>query len=104
EDARLQLVLAVGACRVAHHALVVGQLAVEQQRIVPVEGGLTWRSGMVHGSSWSLSVLIKSVRRVCRRAGPIHYRKHMAWHLFKLRQAFSFFVRQAAGRTPVQSR
>jgi hypothetical protein len=49
EDARLQLVLAVGACRVADHAFVVGELAVEQEGIVPVKGGLAWRIGAVHG-------------------------------------------------------
>ncbi len=53
EDARLQLVLAVGGGRVAHHALFVGQLLVEQQRVIPVEGGLAGGSG--HGSVLSLS-------------------------------------------------
>ena len=37
EHARRELVLAVGVRGVAHHALVVGELLVEQQRVVPDE-------------------------------------------------------------------
>ncbi|MGY4472035.1 hypothetical protein ACVWWK_007744 [Bradyrhizobium sp. LB9.1b] len=36
-DTRQQLVLGVGARGVAHHALVFGELLVEQERIVPLE-------------------------------------------------------------------
>ncbi|MGY4297708.1 hypothetical protein ACVWXN_005803 [Bradyrhizobium sp. i1.4.4] len=36
-DARQQLVLGIGARGVAHHALVFGELLVEQERIVPLE-------------------------------------------------------------------
>ncbi len=37
DDARLQLVLRIGARGVADHALVFGELFVEQERIVPLE-------------------------------------------------------------------
>ena len=37
DDARLQLVLRIGARGVADHALVFGKLIVEQERIVPLE-------------------------------------------------------------------
>ena len=47
-DARQQLVLGIGARGVAHHALVFGELLIEQERIVPFEcGALGWCS---HGS------------------------------------------------------
>ncbi|WP_254302574.1 hypothetical protein [Sphingobium chlorophenolicum] len=36
-DARLQIVLSIGAGRIADHALVIGKLVVEQKRIVPGE-------------------------------------------------------------------
>src|SRR6266496_3176763 len=39
DDARLQLVLRIGARGVADHALVFGELLVEQERIVPLETG-----------------------------------------------------------------
>ena len=37
EHARLQPVLRVGARGVAHHALIFGELLIEQQRIFPVK-------------------------------------------------------------------
>ena len=37
DDARLQLVLAIGRRGVAHHAFVVTELGLEQERILPVE-------------------------------------------------------------------
>ena len=37
DDARQQLVLAIGAGAVAHHALVLAELILEQQRIGPIE-------------------------------------------------------------------
>ena len=39
EHARRQLVLAVGARGVAHHAFFVGQLLFEEERVAPVETG-----------------------------------------------------------------
>ena len=51
EDAGLKLVAAIGLRRVAHHALLLGELLVEEQRIVPDElrlggfGALGFRFG-----------------------------------------------------------
>jgi hypothetical protein len=39
EHARRELVLRVGLGGVAHHALVLGELLVDEQRVVPVEPG-----------------------------------------------------------------
>src|SRR5260221_6731484 len=36
-DARHELALGVGAGAAAHHALVLGQLVLEEQRVLPVE-------------------------------------------------------------------
>ena len=47
DHARQQALLAVGVSRIAHHALVVGELLVEQQRVVPME----MRFGGGHGKS-----------------------------------------------------
>ena len=47
EHARAELVLAVGAGGVAHLALVVGELLVQQQRVVPVEACLGGHGGCV---------------------------------------------------------
>jgi hypothetical protein len=46
QHARGQLVLAVGAGGVAHLALVLGQLVVQQQGVVPVENGLGGAGGI----------------------------------------------------------
>ena len=48
EHARRQLVLAVRARRVAHHALVLGELLLEKQRVVPDELGLGLLDRSVH--------------------------------------------------------
>src|SRR3546814_13022221 len=40
EDARHQPVLAVGARRIADHALFLAQLLLQQQRVLPHEAGL----------------------------------------------------------------
>ena len=39
EYPRHQFFLAVGTGRVAHHTFFVGQQLVEQQRVIPLEGG-----------------------------------------------------------------
>ena len=49
---RQQLVLRVSVRGVAHHALLFGELLVEQQRVVPVEaglGGVDRLFGSIHG-------------------------------------------------------
>ena len=45
EHARKQLVLRIAARAVAHHALLLGQLAFEVERVLPVEGGVGDRRG-----------------------------------------------------------
>ena len=45
EHAREQLLLRIGARGVAHHALVLGELALEIERVLPVEGGVGQRRG-----------------------------------------------------------
>ena len=53
QDARLQFLLREGARRIAHHALGLGELRLEQQRILPGEFGLLGFGfeRRVHGNS-----------------------------------------------------
>ncbi len=44
-DARHELALRIGARAVAHHALVLGQLLLEEQRVLPVEARLVGAAG-----------------------------------------------------------
>ena len=48
EHPRRELPLAVVVRRVAHHALVLGELLLEEQRVLPDELGLGFAVGSVH--------------------------------------------------------
>ncbi len=47
DHARKKLLLRIGARGVAHHALLVGQLAFEVEGVLPVERGLRQRGGLL---------------------------------------------------------
>src|SRR5262249_52745463 len=65
DHARQQLVLRVGARGVADHALVFGELIVEQERIVPLEAGrrrlVLGLGAHAHGNPFRITVLLKIV-------------------------------------------
>ncbi len=62
-DARQQLVLRIGARGVADHALVLGELLVEQERIVPLEARRRWLvlglRAHAHENPFRITVLMK---------------------------------------------
>ena len=65
EHARRQLVLAVGARGIAHHAFFVGQLLVEEERVAPVECDFGLRSHLANHTLEENG----AGRRLIRRAG-----------------------------------
>ena len=62
---RHQLVLGIAARGVAHHALFLGQLVLEQERVFPVKFGFALGLG-VHGR---LLIVLWSLAVVCGRRG-----------------------------------
>jgi hypothetical protein len=63
DDARQQLLLGEGRGRVADHALVVRELLVEEEGVVPLERGLAWR-GRGRESSFGFAAGMASWRRL----------------------------------------
>ena len=62
DDARHQLLLAVGARAVAHHALVLGELVLEEQRVFPLERAAScrWVSRRAPGFHLRLQVVLQA--------------------------------------------
>ena len=77
DDARLQLVLRIGARGVADHALVFGELLVEQERIVPLESSrrrlVLGLRAHAHENPFRITVLMEIVDKLMR------YRPKRKW-------------------------
>src|SRR5437667_309868 len=70
DDARQQLVLRIGARSVADHALVFGELVVEQERVVPLERSrcrlVLGLRAHAHENPFRITVLMEIVDKIMR--------------------------------------
>src|SRR5260221_9037953 len=66
-DARHELALGVGAGAAAHHALVLGQLVLEEQRVLPVESRLVGAAGRRLAGGLGRHRHVLCCRNGCRR-------------------------------------